>query len=519
MDRKFYPRKSWSQQVFETQASIAHCLMCPYPQFGFPGVRDSKDGKFPTPMPLASTIHSFITGSLFAIPPVLEYERPIYSKLDRMYKYLLEPLLTRIRDLAGYSGQCFILVETDDTLYPKLKIYDSRNVWVHREDQGSELESAVFGWITRDPVTGRLMKNCKIFTKEYIYTWDPIETSEQETSTQAVNISQTQQSFTDVSGQYFTEKMMMEGSFELDEAYREPNKLGFVPVVVIENEDSPLDLSLGDFHRFRPILQRIDLGYHLMDISNQREAFPNLILLDIEDSSFDRELEVGDAMIMQSLMNEEGEQLQGKAQMLESTGSIKTHMEKYLADQKSHLFEAKGVVMARAEEVTNKGNMTPAVMSQMYAPVTMKLLTRRSSFGRRGILEILKMLAKVTSVATGLEEDGMREIAQLHPLDFYNDVQLHWFDAHFPIPELELKAKVDRILLERDANLIRPEDAVRKVAELERLPGASAWIDEMVKEYKDAKNRSELQGQSEARVETGNNPGVSGNRRQQNIKR
>ena len=274
--------------------------------------------------------------------------------------------------------------------------------------------------------------------------------------------------------------------FNWEVAKREENKFGVIPVFYIKNSETETGYGQGDLFDLTRTVDRINIVYHLMDISNQRDADPTKVFFDVDAENDDLlgSEESGGVISLKSDESESGEPKSGRVELLEAKGLLRAPMELYAKDMKAMFFEATGMVFTRPEDITNKGNLTQSVLVQLYAPVIEVTNEKRKTYGDEGICRFIALMCK------GLKNLGISEF-RIYKED-NDEFKIKWPDF-FRMSADEKLAETDRMKIEVESGLITREEALKRIAVLEDIEN----LEDFIKELKDWKDPNlELQKQS-----------------------
>ncbi len=253
---------------------------------------------------------------------------------------------------------------------------------------------------------------------------------------------------------------------------RERNPFGVIPVWPIRNADAGGAYGFGDLWTdlgggmFR-VIDRINLTFHGMDKSNQFDSERNVIFMDVQagPDQLDRPMRPGEPMSLKSDMQAAGEGKQGQVIELEASGNMRPHMMEYAQELRQEILATVGTVDVRHEEITNKGNLTQAVLTQIYAPLIETTEEKRKTYGEDGIAKFLERCA-LGLKTLGVKEAGLKGVSADREESY--DVQLAWPD-YFPLSEDEKTARVTRIDTEVAGGYNTRERAVEEIAKTEGI--------------------------------------------------
>ena len=180
---------------------------------------------------------------------------------------------------------------------------------------------------------------------------------------------------------------------------RSRNPFGVIPITAIRNIETDDLWGVGDLWDLYRVLDRIHLTYHLMDKSNQFDSEINPIFIDarVDESDIDKPLQPGQPLQLQS------DNDQNKAQVVlpEARGSLRPAMMEYARDLRRQVLDAASSVMVEPGDLTNKGNLTVAVLQQLYLPQIEITEEKRKTYGENGLCLFLSRMAQ------GLQRAGV----------------------------------------------------------------------------------------------------------------
>ena len=255
---------------------------------------------------------------------------------------------------------------------------------------------------------------------------------------------------------------------------REPNPFRLIPLTHIKNLDADDVWGVGDLWDLYRVIDRINLTYHLMDKSNQFDSEPlaMFIDLDVNEDDIDKPMQPGQPMQLEST---EGKQ--GKVQQIESSGSLRPAMMEYAKDLRKQVLAAASSVEIDQSEFSNKGNLTTAVLTQLFQPLIEITTEKRKSYGEFGLVLFLEAIACGLS-ALGVEDLGVN----LEDDDTY-DVHLQW-PSYFELSQDELTALTGRTQEQEMAGYLPHDRAVERIAQAEGIADVDALKEELTVEPK-----------------------------------
>lgn len=246
---------------------------------------------------------------------------------------------------------------------------------------------------------------------------------------------------------------------------RGPNPFGLIPVTPIRNIDDDDPIGKGDYWELLRVIDRINLTYHLMDRSNQFDSEPLLMFLDlaIDKQDLVRPLMPGQPLDLKSDDDQAGEAKKGSVVQMEARGSLRPAMMEYANKLERYVAEAASTVAFDPEDITNKGQMSQAVMALVFAPLIESTHQKRRTYGEDGIGKFMESAAK------GLRNAGasLPELGGVNPDDHDTfSVQLVW-PKMLPMSEEEKLSAIQRWDLEINGATMTHERIIERVAEME----------------------------------------------------
>ena len=247
---------------------------------------------------------------------------------------------------------------------------------------------------------------------------------------------------------------------------RTPNPFRLIPISLVKNIETDDAWGRGDLWDLYRVLDRVHLTYHLMDRSNQFDSDHNPIFIDadVDEQDIDRPMQPGQPLALES---KEGFD-QAKVHFPEARGSLRPAMMEYARDLRNQVLAAASSVEVDQSEISNKGNLTQAVLVQLYLPLLEATNEKRQSYGADGIGAFLsKASVGLANAGVSLGLDGT-----------YPSVELSWA-PYFELSQDELGALTQRSQLQRDSGLLTANRAVDRVAHAEGINDVGALQKEL----------------------------------------
>jgi hypothetical protein len=240
---------------------------------------------------------------------------------------------------------------------------------------------------------------------------------------------------------------------------RRPNPFGLIPITAIRNIETDDLWGAGDLWDLYRVLDRVHLTYHLMDKSNQFDSEINPIFIDarVDESDIDKPLQPGQPLQLQS----DNDQNPARVILPEARGSLRPAMMEYARDLRKQVLDAASSVLVDTSEITNRGNLTMAVLQQLYLPLIEITDEKRKCYGENGLCLFL------SRVAHGLQNAGVAfGVRASDPAT--STVDLVW-PAYFDLSEDEKASLTARTQAQESSGYLTQERAVERVAQAEGI--------------------------------------------------
>lgn len=285
-------------------------------------------------------------------------------------------------------------------------------------------------------------------------------------------------------------------SKEWREDYRQPNPFGVIPLQAIHNLDAGGEYGIGDLWDLYRTWDRANLTYHLLDKGNQFDTEPNLVFVDLaaEQQDLDRPLAPGQPISLKSDDGYTGEKRQGQVVMLEPRRAGAAVQMDYIKDVRRQMLLAAGNIEITPEDVTNKGNLTTAVLTQLYQPLIELTDEKRVTYGENGVQIFLELCAVgLKNLSDGAGSGRIKEVAGVDAMrpETY-DVQLQW-PPYFQLQQDELAALVARQAQEVAEAFTTRDRATRAVAVAEGVDDIDALLTEVAVEQERLEQQDQAQ--------------------------
>ncbi len=458
--------------------ALAYHSLNPYPWYHFREWKVEERGPYPKCMPFGRTAVKRSARWLFGKP--LQINVPADKRLETFLRQAWQDnrMPTRMvaaATRAGFEGGLALKFAFDETASPKLSIQTlsvTEDVRTYYDPHDRDLLlMARVQYPYWDPVDGEWYFYREEWTAEAEVHYFPIKATFQTPSYMGIRFPPI--AVTSDGGKSPDDYE----HWEIDTKRSGANPFGVIPIVPVKNLDADEPFGMGDLWGLFRVIDRVNLTYHLMDKSNQFDSEPNLIFKDIdaERTDIDRPLAPGQPLSVKSDETLEGKDAQGEVILLEARGHLRPAMLEYAKDLRKQVLLDSGSVEVDQAEITNKGNMTQAVLTQVYAPLIELTGEKRKTYGEDGVCKFLEL------VAVGLKNAGMPvdEVAGVDPGNHETyDVQIGWPD-YFALTEDEKTAQVTRVEQEVGAGLNTHERAIETVARVENIEDVGKLKDEL----------------------------------------
>jgi len=473
----------------QSAEATAYHLLNPYPWWHFKEWKIDERGPYPRCVPFGKSIVIRSARWLFGKPIQLNCaDNPDLQTFFRN-AWTENRMRSRMRAAAekgGIQGGIVLKFSYDATAMDRklrfqiLSSVDECRLFYDPHDRECLLMARV-QYPYLDNVSGKWMMYREEWTDQTFRKYKPVE---------AITIDQNVNGF-----KYPTMMVVVADGKEQPDLYgkweverEEANPFGLIPLQPIRNIDVDDVYGVGDLWGLYRVWDRVNLTYHLMDKSNQFDSEPNLIYQDLEvpQSEADKPLAPGQGLSLKSDLDDEDNPVKtGKAYLLESKGNLRPAMMEYAKDFRQQILVAASSVDVDQADFTNKGNLTEAVMLQLYGPLIEITDEKRENYGENGICQFLEKCALGLQNLTNGPTIG--KIAEISTVKADNeetyDMQIVW-PPYFQLSQDEMAAVVGRTQEEEIAGYLTRERAVKRIAKLEGVDDIEALETELEAEAK-----------------------------------
>lgn len=266
-------------------------------------------------------------------------------------------------------------------------------------------------------------------------------------------------------------------------AESKPNPFGVIPLWYIRNRENGTEYGEGDLWSMFETIDQINFTRNLGHKDNQKSIEPDVIYIDLTASDGDQP--GTNQNVVEVLDSKDKDGKQGKVEQLQTNAALRPHLDKFADDLKNELLSAVGSIDLDQSDISNKGNLTAAVMTQIYAPLIERTNEKRQCYGEDGFCVFLERMSK--GLAT-IGADGWQPV---------EDVQIVWA-PFFEDTEEEKSALANRQVTLLDNCLTTHEKAVREIANCDGIKDIDDHLASVLKEKQEkcAHEAKEMEAQT-----------------------
>jgi len=264
-----------------------------------------------------------------------------------------------------------------------------------------------------------------------------------------------------------------------------PNPFGLIPIVPVKNLETDDLYGAGDLWEYWGLVDDLNLVWYQMKRSNQfdSELNPYFIDAEIDDEDIDKPAKPGQPIDLKTDPGA-GEGKQAKVVFAEGGNGLRTSMMEYARELRREIEEGAGTVSIDPAAITNMGQLSQAVLTQLYTVLIETTNEKQKSYGQDGIEVFLE------AVARGLQHHGVSLGVNEKVTDTYS-VEIAW-PAPFALTPDEKTAEVGRIQEEQVAGYTTHDRAVEQIAQIEGVRDVKALKEELAKEPKPSPTEGDL---------------------------
>lgn len=229
----------------------------------------------------------------------------------------------------------------------------------------------------------------------------------------------------------------------------EVNPAGIIPLWYIRNKEVGKSLGEGDLWTSYHVVDMLNFTWDLAFKHNQKFVDPDRALIDLQPQ-IDDEPSRGAPTKQAAYETKQDSEHPGRIELLETKGDMREHLRDDITEISRQLYTAAGSVDVNTDEITNKGNLTPAVLEQLYAPLIASTEEKRKCYGEDGVCVLLERMT------LGLANAGAPGWAEA------KDIQAVW-PPYFDDPEDQRMALATRKKFEVESGYETHERAQRTI--------------------------------------------------------
>ena len=247
------------------------------------------------------------------------------------------------------------------------------------------------------------------------------------------------------------------------------NPFKVIPLWYIRNRENGTEYGDGDIWTMFEIVDQINFTRNLGHKDNQKSIEPDIIYIDLTASDGDQP---GTNQNAVEVLDSKHDEKQGKVEQLQTNAALRPHLDKFADDEERELYNAIGMVDVDPAEVTNKGNLTSAVLMQLYGPLIERTAEKRQCYGEDGFCVFLE---RMTLGLSNIGAEGWEPC---------EDIQIIW-PPFFEQTEDEKMMLANRQVALLDNNLTTYDKAVRTIANADGIHDIDQHLDDVQKEKED----------------------------------
>jgi hypothetical protein len=209
-----------------------------------------------------------------------------------------------------------------------------------------------------------------------------------------------------------------------------PNPWGLIPAAILHNLPGEGGMGAGDLWGLWEAVDQVNFTANLCHLDNQTRVSPGTIYIDLQPADSAEPFASGPGSKEEL---ESKDEKSGKVQLLEPTGAVRPHIEKFLDDIARMTAEAAGGVYLNPEAISGFGQLSGNVIRLILGPLIASVEEKRKSMGEDGLLLFMRRMAQ------GLSKLGHKQAPD--DLD-WDDLRLSWPPMVMPTAqELEQMAR------------------------------------------------------------------------------
>lgn len=269
-----------------------------------------------------------------------------------------------------------------------------------------------------------------------------------------------------------------------------PNPFRVIPITLVKNRDEGDLYGVGDLWELWPAVDQANFTFDLANKHNQSNVWPFYVYKNAKRPADD----AGSPGTPNSVEEIHDLDDTRKADVLkfEADAAIRPALQEFADELVREVYDAAGVVRVRADEITNKGNLTQSVLMQLYRPLIELTDEKRECAGESGICKFLETMC--TGLAN-LNVKGFSKGVDIKPI----------WPTYFDLIDDDLPGLVDRQILMVANGFTTKERAIRAIAEADKVEDIESLVDE-TEELGPAPDEKQDNGRERQETERGGEP-------------
>jgi hypothetical protein len=174
---------------------------------------------------------------------------------------------------------------------------------------------------------------------------------------------------------------------------REKNPFGIIPLWYIRNKETGTDYGEGDLWKFYQTVDLINFTRDLAHKDNQKSIDPDKAFIDLMAGAEEQGQSDGPQGVS-VLQTTDDAKSQGKIEVIQTNAALRPHVDAFAENLMKELYSATGMPDFEPQEITNKGNLTSAVLTQLYSPTIKVTNMKRQCYGEDGICVFLERMSQ-----------------------------------------------------------------------------------------------------------------------------
>ncbi len=449
------PGLDWMRE--HAREARAYHMLDPYPLYHFRDWKSEERGALPRCLPIAKSIVRRGARWLFGDPPTIHCpdNPPLEKFLRESWRgNRLDARLVASAENAGLDGGVVLKFSFDANdkcplSVQSLSLMDEARLYYHPHDCGKLLMARV-QYPFFNAIEGKTYWYREEWTDAEEVRYRPVANELLFAGRETGMLSGSQMLLSqDIADIY--------DGWEIES--RKTNLFGVIPMMAVKNIETDDVWGVGDLWDLYRVFDRIHLTYHLMDRSNQFDSEINPLFIDLkmDDQDVDKPIQPGQAIDLKTDSVESTRQ--GKVGFRPTGNNLRPAMMEYAKELESQILEAASSSAVDQSEITNKGNLTTAVLEQLYWPQIVATKEKRKTFGEDGLVPFFALVAEALTNA-GVVDLGYKADRQ----ESYT-VSLSW-QPFFTLTPDERASSLTVIQSAQKSEYLTPDEAKRKAGDL-----------------------------------------------------